>query len=119
MTAVSVCLPTRALESALPVADLYENDQQLKLEVELPGVNKEDVQLEIKDGLLHLKAKRRAAAEGFRPVYQERDADGFERSFRLGEGVDVSRVKASFELGRLVVTLSKAEKALSRGIAID
>jgi HSP20 family protein len=109
-----------ALFTERPNVNLYENEKEVVLEMELPGVSKENVSLEIKDDMLIIAARPRdpQVPQGYEVVYQERSLNAFERSFRLGQELLRDKIQARFENGLLIVSLSKAEKAQPKKIEI-
>jgi HSP20 family protein len=101
-------------------ANVYENDSETLVELALPGFSKEEVTLEVSDRVLKVRAEKKAAArEGYREVWAERGARIAERSFRLGEDLEESRINARFENGLLLVTIAKAEKAQPKKVEIN
>lgn len=107
--------------TVLPRIDLRESPDKLTLEVELPGVAREGLDLTVEDRVLKLTGKvERIVPEGFdKPVFSERvDAD-FERRFKLAETIDSEQIKARFEAGLLTLELPKAGPAKPHKIAIN
>jgi HSP20 family protein len=106
-----------------PRLDLRESADDVRVQVDLPGVRKEDISVTLEDGLLSISGKRQAehqtedAREGWLRV--ERAWGGFERHVRLGELADAERVKADYKDGVLTVTVPKKEAAKPRSIKID
>jgi HSP20 family protein len=96
----------------IPPMDLVENEQSLVLRADLPGMNEDDVNLEIKDGVLTISGERRSESEekseGFHRV--ERAFGRFSRALSLPEGVDADKVSAHFKDGVLEVTIPKPEE---------
>lgn len=96
----------------LPV-DLYEEGDRLVLKASLPGVPKEDIDLQVKDGFLTLRARHAEDFErdefGWR--VRRRRAGFWQRSLRLPVQVDVNRAEAVLQNGVLTVTLPKLEPA--------
>lgn len=103
-----------------PRADIFESDEKVKVELELPGVEKEDIDVSVKDGELNVLAKRRETEDdGFKVVYVEKRAAGFERQFSLGKNLDTEKVEAHYEDGVLTLSIAKKEEALPKQIAIQ
>jgi len=104
-----------------PRVDIRETDDALMLEAELPGVKKEDVCLEVKDGVLTLSGERRYEQEvDDEHVHRiERVYGRFTRSFSLPRNVNVEQVEASMNDGILRVRLAKLESAKPKAIAIE
>src|SRR5688572_8391573 len=93
----------------IPAMDLVESEADLVLRADLPGMAEDDVNIEIKDGVLTISGERRAEheekGEGFHRV--ERAFGSFSRSLSLPEGVDPQRVDAKFADGVLEVRIPK------------
>lgn len=106
-----------------PRLDLREDNDQVRVQVDLPGVRKEDIQVTLEDGLLSISGKREAEHQaqdqraGWLRV--ERAWGSFERHVRLGELADVAGVKAEHKDGVLTVTVPKKEAAKPRTITIS
>ncbi len=104
-----------------PPVDIYETDEALILQVELPGLSKDEVSVELKDNTLVLRGERKHSHEVKEENYQrmERTYGAFQRSFVLPATVDQNRVMASFKDGVLELKLPKAEVAKPKRIAIS
>ena len=103
--------------------DVREKDGAYLLEADLPGVKKEDISLDVNDGVLTISAdinqEKKETREGY--VCSERRCGHVERSFNL-EGIDVNGIKADYRHGVLMVRLPKEkaeEKKNGFKIAID
>lgn len=94
--------------SYTPKADYYEVENGFKLEVELPGVKKEDLDMQIEKNILTVKATRVRKDEKFT----------YERSFRLADDIDTDNIGAAFENGVLSFSLSKKQQAAARKISV-
>jgi HSP20 family protein len=96
----------------VPPMDLVETDDHLVLRADLPGLDREDVNIEVKDGVLTVSGERKTEheerADGFYRV--ERAFGGFSRSMSLPEHVDAERIDASFDKGVLEVRIPKPEE---------
>jgi HSP20 family protein len=103
-----------------PPVDIYETDEALILQAELPGISKDEVSVELKDNTLVLRGERKRTHEVNEDRYQrmERTYGAFQRSFVLPTTVDQNRVMASFKDGVLELKLPKAEAAKPKRIAI-
>jgi len=104
----------------MPRVDVRETDEALFVHAELPGVDKKDVILEVKDGVLTLSGERRyekdVKEEHVHRV--ERMYGQFSRSFNLPRNVDAAKVDAHMKDGVLQVRLPKLESAKPKAIAI-
>jgi HSP20 family protein len=96
----------------VPAMDLVETEDALVLRADLPGLERDDVSIEVKDNILTVAGKREAEhtdkADGYYRV--ERAFGTFSRSLALPDGVDADRVKASFDKGVLEVAIPKPEE---------
>jgi HSP20 family protein len=103
-----------------PAVDVYENDKAYVVEVDLPGLRKEDVRVTVQDGVLTIQGERRLTREDKESGYhrQERFYGKFLRSFTLPEMVDVDRISAEFKDGVLRLTLPKRESTAGRVIEV-
>jgi HSP20 family protein len=94
-----------------PAVDIRESDQELTFEVELPGIELEDVQVTAADGILTIHGQRtekRTEGDEGRYHYVERNYGSFMRRFQLPQGVDTEKIEAHAELGMLQVHIPKA-----------
>ena len=103
-----------------PSVDIRETDDALLVQAELPGIEKKDVHLEVKDGVLTISGERHyekdVKEENAHRV--ERAYGRFSRRFSLPTNIDADKVNASMKNGVLEVRLPKRESAKSRAIAI-
>jgi HSP20 family protein len=95
--------------SYTPKADYYEVDNGFMLEVELPGVKKEDLDIQVEKNIITVKATRNRKESKFT----------YERSFRLADDIDTENIKVSLENGVLSFALSKKQTAAARKLTID
>jgi len=105
----------------VPPVDIFEKNENLVLRVEVPGVNKDDIDIRVEDGLLTLTGQRRRDEEvSEENSYRlERSYGSFTRSFSLPTSVDASKIVASYKDGILEVTLPKADAAKPKKIPIQ
>lgn len=103
-----------------PSVDIYENNDQIVLEAELPGMSPEDVNISIENNVLTLHGERRFEKKDERDNFHrvERSYGSFTRSFTLPPTVSNEDVDANFENGILRLTLAKREEAKPRRIEI-
>jgi HSP20 family protein len=90
-----------------PAIDVFEKENRLVTRVDLPGMKKEDVKVEVTDGYLTISGERKAEAEEKKEDFYrcEREYGSFYRSVPLPEGVKLEDVKATFTDGVLEVSL--------------
>ena len=97
-------------------SDVSETDSEYEISVELPGIDEKDIELGVSDGLLTLKAEKKAEREEKKKDYHltERSYGSVRRSFRIPEGVETDKIKAAFSKGVLEVTLPKTTEAKAK-----
>lgn len=97
--------------SSVMKTDIVEKEGNYELSIEMPGVKKEDIQMELKDGYLNVTASHNTNTEDKdkegRIIRQERVSGSYSRSFYVGNDVRTEDVKASFDNGELIVTVPK------------
>lgn len=103
-----------------PSCDVLEDQDELKIVLEMPGVRPEALKINLENLVLTVRGEKKAAAEqsGERWHRYERTYGSFERSFTLPVTVDPERIQATVEHGVLTVTLPKAAAAKSREIPV-
>jgi HSP20 family protein len=104
-----------------PNVDIYENKDQIVLEAELPGMNREDFELTIENSVLTLRGERRFEKKDETDNYHrvERSYGSFTRAFTLPQKVSGDGAVAEYLNGVLRVTLPKREEVKARRIEID
>lgn len=104
----------------MPRVDVFENEHNLVLEAELPGMKREDFDLSIENNVLTLKGERKFEKKDERDNYHriERAYGSFTRSFTLPSTVTAEGAKAEFKNGVLNVSLPKREETKARKIEI-
>lgn len=96
-----------------PPCDIYENDREIVLKMELPEVKKEDVHIELEKNVLRLHGERKLE-ETVKYHQIERKYGEFMRTFRLPTLIEGSKVLAEFKEGTLTVTLAKERRSIRR-----
>ena len=103
----------------VPPADVWETEDALAVAMEVPGVARDAVAIELKDDVLRVEARVDPAKyEGLQPVYTEYGVGHWARAFALPDTVDRERIEARLEDGVLTLTLPKAAEARPRRIAL-
>jgi HSP20 family protein len=104
-----------------PAVDIYEQDGNLVLKAELPGIEPKDVDVRVENNVLTLTGERRFENEVKREQYHrvERAYGRFSRSFTLPNVVDTGNIKAEFREGLLRVVMPKREEAKPKQISIS
>ena len=104
-----------------PAVDIKENDSELKVEIELPGLRPENVEVTSENGVLTVRGEKkseRKEGEEDRFHLVERSYGQFMRTFQLPQGVDESKIEADFENGILALRIPKAALPQPRKIQI-
>jgi HSP20 family molecular chaperone IbpA len=103
----------------IPQTDVYETEDALTVVMEVPGVDRKDVEVELKEDVLRVEGRIDFSKYGgMEPVYTEYNVGHFSRSFSLSDRVDRERIAAQLEDGVLTLTLPKTAEARPRRIAI-
>jgi len=104
-----------------PPVDIFEKDEQLVLRAEIPGVQKENMDVGIESGVLTLRGERKQeiGVKEENAYRMERVYGTFTRSFSLPTTVDAAKVTATYKDGVLEVTVPKAENAKPKRVEIE
>ncbi len=104
-----------------PAVDIFEQDGNIVMKAELPGIDSKDVDIRLENNVLTLRGERKVDSEVKRENYHrvERAYGNFTRSFTLPAVVDQEKIKAEYKDGVLRVTLPKREEAKPKQIAIS
>ncbi len=100
-----------------PPVDIYETDEAIVVIVDLPGVEKDNVDVRVEDDILTIKGKA-----GYSPpadiLRREFSLDGYFRQFELSDEVNQDKISAEAKNGVLTITLPKAEKSRPKQIQV-
>lgn len=112
-------MPERAreLSTVAPLVDIYENDDEILLHADMPGVSKENVTVNVDNGRLEISGMRKVSASGS-VGWQEFGDVEYRRVFSVPQTIDVDKVNAELRDGVLRLHLPKAEAAKPRVIEI-
>ena len=106
-----------------PAIDIEEKDGEYLLKADLPGLNKKDIHVELKDGYLTLKGERNSEHEDKGKNYHriERVYGSFQRSFKVPEGLTEKDIKAKYKDGTLELTIPvpKVEKPKAIRVKVE
>jgi HSP20 family protein len=99
-----------------PVVDVTESDKEVKVNVELPGVDEKNIELSIQDGRLVIRGEKKEEKEEKEKGYYrtERTFGEFYRMISMPAGVDTEKVVAEYKKGLLSITIPKTEEARAR-----
>ncbi len=104
----------------VPNTDIHETDEALTLVMEMPGVEKKNIDVKLENDVLRIEGRIDFSKyEGLDPVYAEYNVGHFTRTFALSNKIDQDRIQADLQDGILTLTLPKAKQALPRQIAIS
>jgi HSP20 family protein len=103
-----------------PLTDITEDEKEFLVKAELPEIKKEDVKVNVEDGILRISGERKFEKEEKGRKYHriERSYGSFLRAFTLPEGADATRIAADFKEGVLMVHLPKTEKARAKSVEV-
>jgi HSP20 family protein len=108
--------PTRAF---LPSADIFETEDALTVVLEMPGVDRDNVDVSIENGVLTVEGKINFSKyEDLEPVYSEYNIGPYRRTFRISSRVAQDKIKAEMRYGVITLVLPKAEEAKPRRIEV-
>lgn len=103
-----------------PTVDIYDNDKHIVIKAELPEIDKKDIVIDVKDGVLTLKGERSFDNEIKEEKYycRERMFGKFERVFRLPADVDPEKISADYKDGILKIDIPKPEEQQPKKITV-
>ena len=103
----------------LPTADIYEDEDELTVILEMPGVDKGNVEIRVEDGVLNVGGRLDFSKyQGLQPLYTEYNIGNYSRSFSLSNKIDQNRIAAEIKDGVLSLKLPKMEEAKPRTIQV-
>jgi HSP20 family molecular chaperone IbpA len=103
----------------VPSTDIYETDDALQVVMEVPGVDRKDIDIKVEENTLKVEAKIDPSKyEGMEPLYTEYNVGHFARSFALSQQIDQQQIGATLADGILTLTLKKVQQAQPRRIEI-
>ena len=103
-----------------PAVDVYEDEHNLVLKLEVPGMNEEDLKVSLENSTLTVSGERKFEKEEKEENFHriERRYGSFTRTFRLPNTVDAEKVDASYDKGVLKITLAKRAEAKPKTIKV-
>jgi len=100
--------------------DILETDDALTVVMEIPGVEKKNVDVSIENDVLRVEGRIDFTKyDGMEPLYTEYNVGHFARAFTLSDKIDQQQITAQLDDGVLTLTLKKAKEAMPRKIAIN
>jgi HSP20 family protein len=110
---------TRETRCFIPRADIYETENEISVIVDLPGVDKNSLEISLEKNILKINGYvSQEDPEGYSLAFAEYQIGDYERSFRLSNQIDQNKIDATINDGVLKLRLPKAEAAKSRKIAV-
>ncbi|WP_114943528.1 Hsp20/alpha crystallin family protein [Microvirga calopogonii] len=94
-----------------PQVEVVENDKEVRVSAELPGLEDKDVEVLMQDGVLTIRGERKSEIEDKERAFSERYYGRFERRIPMAWDVDEDKIEASFTNGVLTVTLPKSAES--------
>jgi HSP20 family protein len=106
--------------SFMPRVDIVDEKDTVRLEIEMPGMNKEDIKVTVENGVLIISGERTRKSDEKDANYVrcERCYGTFSRSFTLGDDIDSEHISADYKNGILYLTLPKTEKSKPKEIMV-
>jgi HSP20 family protein len=110
---------TAPARTFVPATDIFETDGALMIVMEMPGTDKNDLDISVEDGVLHVEGRVNFDKyQGLQPLYTEYIIGHYRRSFSLSNKIDQNKISAEMKDGVLTLRLTKAEEAKPRRIAV-
>jgi HSP20 family protein len=104
----------------IPPADIYETDDALSVILEVPGVEKKNLDIKLENDVLRIDAQIDFGKyEGYEPVYTEYNVGHFQRAFTLSSKIDQDKITAELNDGVLTLTLKKSKEPTPRRISLS
>jgi HSP20 family protein len=103
----------------VPTADIYETQDALSVTLEMPGVEKNNVEISVEDGVLKVEGRLDFSKyQGLQPLYTEYNVGNYARSFRLSSKIDQNKISAELKDGVLWLVLPKVQEAKPQTIRV-
>ena len=104
----------------VPAADIFETDQALTLQLEMPGVARDRVEVRVENDVLTIEGRIDFGVyENLRPVYTEYNVGNYARTFQLSSKIEQDGISAALKDGVMTLVLPKVERAKSRKIQVS
>ena len=103
----------------VPATDIYETDDGLMVVMEVPGVERKDIDINVENEVIRVEGRIDASKyDGLDPLYTEYNVGHFARSFTLSNKIDQQKIGAQLEDGVLTLTLPKLKEAQPRRVSV-
>jgi HSP20 family protein len=110
--------PTRQGVMYNPQVDISEDPEAITLLADLPGSKRDNLTIDVREGVLTLTATVETIPHNWEPLYREYEIGGYERRFTLSDRIDTDKINAKLENGVLTLVLPKAEALKPRKIKV-
>ena len=102
-----------------PVASIIEDGEGYRLEVEMPGVNKDSLEISVEDNELTIIGRRSLPTVEGTLIHHESRRENYRRAFELDPSIDADKINAKIDQGVVTLTLPKAERVKPRKIKVS
>jgi len=110
---------TRGYVYNIPETDIFEDNEKYTIIFDLPGIDKEDINLKVEKEILTITAEsKKQPLDSYETLREEMEFTGFKRSFNLNGIVDSNKINADYKNGTLTLTLTKKEEQKTKEIQI-
>lgn len=110
---------TRDCQCFTPRADIYETEDTIVIVADVPGAGEDSIEITVEKNILTINAYvEPALPEGYSLAFAEYEVGDYQRSFRLSDEIDRSRIEATVKDGVLRLYLPKAAEAMARKISV-
>ena len=109
----------RREEYVAPEVNIFETKESYVLEAEMPGVNKENLEITLEDNEITIVGRRAVETAPGQPLFRERRQADYRRVFELDPAIDAPKISARMDQGVLTLTLPKSERVKPRKIRVD
>jgi len=110
---------TRGYIYNVPDTDIFEDKDKYTITFDLPGIDKEDINLKVEKDVLTITAEsKKQPLDSYEALREEMEFTGFQRSFNLNGIVDSNKISADYKDGTLTLMLQKKEEQKTREIQI-
>lgn len=110
---------TRPAEYVSPPVNIFETKDGYVLEAEMPGVNKEGLEVTLEGTEITITGHRESEAVNGPVIFRERHLADYQRAFDLDPAIDMTKISARMDQGVLTLTLPKSERVKPRKITVD
>lgn len=103
-----------------PKVDIIDTDNTIEFEAEIPGLEKDEVSVDIEEGILSISGGKRTESKNqeIKYIKKELKKSSFKRSFQISDSLDHKKIKAKFENGLLLISIPKKKQEKSKKIKI-